>query len=216
VNEFLKTKNQILASTQWLKENGYVTHPISCKDWELAMMTESLIDGDILDMGADGSFILHNSVIKGVKGRKVGVDLIEVTGNNKSDGVEYYQCDLMNTGLEDNSFDIIFSASVIEHQVNFSKFAKEVGRLLRLNGNIFVSFDTWTPKPDTSKMKLYSLSWDILDRNDIQHLVNEFSNNGIELTSDIDWTTQDAVINRYYCAPADVEYTFGILNFVKK
>jgi 2-polyprenyl-3-methyl-5-hydroxy-6-metoxy-1,4-benzoquinol methylase len=77
----------------------------------------------------------------------------------------------MDTNFENGEFDTIVSCSVIEHQVDFKKFAKECGRLLRIGGNLCVSFDYFNPKPDTSKMKLYSLDWNILDRQDVLNLI---------------------------------------------
>lgn len=217
MNEFLKTRQQITESTEWLISNGYVTHPISCKDWELANVTKELSDGDLLDMGADGSFVLHNAIKKGIKGRKAGIDLAEVTGTNKAEGADYYKGDLMQTELVGNSFDTIVSLSTIEHQVDFVWFAHECGRLLRKEGKLFVSFDFWNIKPDTSAMKLYSLDWNILDKEDVIKLIKSLEAAGnIYLTKSIDWTTQDAVINPQYCSPANVSYTFGILEFIKK
>lgn len=216
MNEFLKTRQQITESTEWLIANGYVTHPISCKDWELANVTKELSDGDLLDMGADGSFILHNAIKKGIKGRKVGIDLAEVTGTNKAIGADYYQGDLMKTDFTDNYFDTIVSLSVIEHQINFYDFAKECGRLLRKDGKLFVSFDYWNPKPETSLMKLYSLDWNILDNNDVIKLIFALDKEGLYISKVVDWSTKDAVINPTYCSPAQVSYTFGILEFIKK
>lgn len=216
MNEFLKTRDQINSATDWLKENGYTTHPISCKDWEMKQVIESAKDGDFLDMGADGSRVLHNVVIKGVKGKKIGIDLAEVTGDNRAEGAEYYQGDLMHTPFDDGSFDTITCLSVIEHSVRFDEIAKECSRLLRERGSLFISYDYWTPKPDTSKTKLYSLDWNILDAIDGINLVNEMKNNGLHITGDIDWGTRDAVINDQYCSPAKgVSYTFRILEFTK-
>lgn len=215
MNEFLKTREQITQSSQWLKENGYINHPISCKDWELANVIQNIGDGDLLDMGADGSFCLHNAIIKGIKGRKVGVDLIEVTGTNKAEGAEYYKEDLMQTNLTDKSFDTIVSLSVIEHEVNYERFAKECGRLLRKDGKLIVSFDFWDPKPDTSQMRLYSLSWNILDRNDVVKLIFALDEERLKLKALIDWSTKDAVITPQYCSPANVSYSFSIIEFIK-
>lgn len=215
LNCFLLTRGQIDDCTRWLVERGYMTHPISCKDFELATVIRHLGDGDLIDLGADGSFVLHNAMIKRIRGRKVGVDLIEVIGNNKAEGAEYFKGDIQETGLPDDSFDTVVSLSTIEHQVDFSRFAKEVGRLLRSGGQAIVSFDYFDPKPDTAKRQLYKLDWNILDRKDVETLVKEFSDNGMELSSEIDWTIQDAVINPAYCSPAPVSYTFGILHFKK-
>lgn len=217
MNEILKRRVDIDTSTQWLKNNGFISHPISCKDWELKKVVESLDDGDLIDLGADGSFVLHNAFIKGITGKKVGIDLAEVTGTNKAEGAEYIQGDLMNVPLPDESFDTVVSMSVIEHAVDLFVFANECSRLLRKNGTLIVSFDTWTPKPDTSKTMLYSLDWNILDKNDIEFLIKNMEDNGLFMDGEMDWTTGDAVINPSYCSPAiGVEYSFSILRFVKK
>lgn len=217
MNEFLKTREQINASTQWLVDNGYTSHPISCKDFELALTTQALRDGDVLDAGADGSFLLHNAVKKNITGRKVGIDLIEVVGGNAADGVEYFKGDIMATPFDDESFDMVFSLSVLEHQVDFTLFAKEMSRLLRKGGNLYVSFDYAEKKIDTSLTKLYSLDWNILSREDAAKFIDVCAMHGLVITDNVDWTVQDMVINSAYCAPVvGVEYTFGIFNFIKK
>lgn len=216
MNQFLKTRDEIVESTQWLIRNGYMSHIISCKDWELRKIIESIYTGPLLDMGADGSFVLHNAIKKGLAGEMAGVDLAPVVGINKAAGATYYQADLMDTGLPDESFRTITCQSVIEHQVDYARFAKESSRLLKIGGTLIVSFDYWSPKPDTTKMKLYSLDWNILDANDVTRLILEMQRNNMELTGTIDWTLGDAVINPSYCSPADVSYTFGILSFIKK
>ncbi len=216
MNEFLKTREQITKASEWLANNKFVNHPISCKDWELAMVTKTIGDGDLLDAGADGSFILHNAIIKGMVGRKVGIDLIEVVGENKANGAEYYQGDLMKTPFEDNSFDTITSCSVLEHQVDFSLFAKEMSRLLRKGGNLYVSFDYCPEKIDTSLTKLYSLDWNILSRQEAEKFIDVCAEYGLIISGEIDWTTEDMVINPRYCSPANCEYTFGFFHLIKK
>lgn len=215
MNDFLKTRAEIDLCTKHLQDNGLIESGLSCKNYDIAMVIAYLTDGDLIDLGSDGSCILQNAVKLNIKGRKVGIDLA-YTENFEKDGIEFYKGDLMATPFEDNSFDTICCLSVIEHEVNFDRIAKECGRLLRNGGNAFISFDYWNPKPDTSTMRLYSLEWNILDKEDVLDLVAAFKENGMELTGEIDWTLQDGVINKTYCAPCDVEYTFGLLNFFKK
>lgn len=215
MNEFLKTRNDVDISTKYLQDNGLQESGLSCKNWEIASVIPYLKDGDLCDLGSSGSVVLENAVKLNLKGRKVGVDLA-YEHNNITDEIELYKGNLMSTMFNDEAFDIITCLSVIEHEINFDKISKECGRLLRHGSNLFISFDFWQPKPDTSKMQLYSLSWNILDKNDVLNLVEAMKANGLELTGEIDWTTQDAVINKFYCAPCDVEYSFGILNFIKK
>lgn len=217
INCFLQTREQINNCTRWLQSKYYTTHPISCKDWELANVLQLIEDGDLIDLGADGSFLLHNAIKKGINGKKIGVDLLEVTGINRAEGAEYIQGDIQATPFEDNSFDTVISLSVIEHDVKFLAFAKEVSRLLRSGGNLYISFD-YSPIPvDTSLTKLYSLDWNILIPEDVVRLVSVCGENDLELTTPIDWTVQDMVITPQYCSPAQgVSYTFGLLNFIKK
>lgn len=217
MNEFLRTRERISFSTSWLTNRGYVTHPISCKDWELCLAIAVLEDGDIVDLGANGSFILHNAIKKGIKGRKVGIDLAEVTGDNKAEGAEYFQGDLTSTPFDDKSFDTVVSLSTIEHEVDLSKFAQEVSRILKPNGRLIVSFDYWPEKINTDGLTLYGLKWNILNQADVLHLVEAFQFAGMILTGSIDWHTQDAVINPAYCSPfPGISYTFGIFEFIKQ
>lgn len=217
MNEFLKNREQITAATNWLKNSGYVTHPISCKDWELMSVTKALRDGPLIDLGADGSRVLHNAIKKGIAGRKVGVDLMGVTADNKAEGAEYYLGDLMHTKFENESFDTVVSLSTIEHEVDLSLFAWEASRLLRQRGSLIVSFDYWHPKVNTGAVKLYGLEWNILDLHDVIQLVNLCIGEGLVLSHEIDWEAPTKVIDDTYCSPAKgIGYTFCILEFIKK
>jgi 2-polyprenyl-3-methyl-5-hydroxy-6-metoxy-1,4-benzoquinol methylase len=217
MNFFLQSMEQILDATRYLPDNGLMESGISAKNWEAVQVIPYFRDGNWLDMGSDGGIVLENLKRKNIKGIKVGIDLAytEVFGNR--DGVDYIKGDLMDVPLPDGFFNYITSLSVIEHEVDFGKFAKEVSRLLAKGGELFVSFDFWQPKPIYEKRKLYKLDWNILDAEDVGSLLTELEENGLLITTEIDWTIKDAVINDTYCSPVkDVSYTFGILHFIKK
>lgn len=216
MNDFLKTRNEVDLCTQYLIDNNLIQSGLSCKNYDIANVVKELKDGDILDMGSSGSEILSNAVRLKLKGRKVGIDLA-YEHNNITDEIELYKGDLMFTMFNDKAFDIITCLSVVEHSVDFNKLAKECNRLLRHDGKIFVSFDYWPEKIQTKGILLYNLEWNILSKEDVEDMVKAFKENGLELTGEIDWTTQDAVINSAFCSPMNgISYTFGILNFVKK
>lgn len=215
MNQVLKSRAEIDEATRWLQQNNYTEHPISCKNFELKLITEALMDGDLLDMGANGSFVLHNALKKNLEGRKVGIDLAVVEGDNKAEGAVYVQGDLMQTPFEDGEFDIVVSQSTIEHDVNLEAFAKECSRLLVTGGKLIVSFDYWPQRIDTSHVSLYGLKWNILNQADALYLIEVCELAGLYITSPIDWAVQDAVINPQYCSPANVSYTFCILEFKK-
>lgn len=60
----------------------------------------------------------------------------------KTEGsVKFISTDICSTGMDENSFDIIYCISVLEHTKNFPKIIKEFFRLLKDNGILIVTFD---------------------------------------------------------------------------
>lgn len=216
MNFFLKSRAAIDEATKYLQDNGLVNSGISAKDWEIYQVIPYMRDGNWIDLGSDGSVVIPNLLKKNIKGIKVGIDLA-YKENYSENGVDYIKGDLMNVPMPDGFFNFITCLSVVEHQVDYNKLAKECSRLLQTGGELFLSFDYWNPKPDTSKTKLYSLDWNILNIVDVMELFQTLYLYGLHITNDIDWNVQDAVINDTYCSPVkDVSYTFGILHFIKK
>lgn len=217
MNFFLQSRADVDSSTKFMEDNGYVTSGLSCKNWETYHVLPYLKDGNILDMGSSGSIVLENAVKKKLVGLKTGIDLDYPINVSSPEGINLMRGDLMDTGLPDGLYNFVTSLSVLEHEVDFTKFAKEVSRLLQNGGSLFVSFDYAPEKIDTSLTRLYSLKWNILCKQDVIELVRICGEHELELSGEIDWTTNEMVINPRYCSPAQgVEYTFGILHFIKK
>lgn len=217
MNEFLKSRQDVDIATQYLQDNGLVESGLSCKNWEVAQVIPYMKEGNWIDLGSNGSVVIENLIAKQVKGIKVGIDLAYTENKTLPNGVDLIKGDLINAPFPDSYFDFITCLSVIEHSVNVESLAKECNRLLSNGGQVFLSADYWNPKPDTSKMRLYSLDWNVLDKNDILNLVRAFKDNRLHITSDIDWVLHDAVINDQFCSPAaGVSYTFGIFHFIKQ
>lgn len=214
-NRVLKRRSDIDEATSILHAENLIPHGISCKDYEVLMVAKSLGDGDICDLGADGSWTLWNAVRMGLKGEKHGIDLI--VPEKDYGEIQMIKGDLMHTPYKDGQFDYVTCMSVIEHQVDYTLFAKEASRILKKGGTLIVSCDFWDPKPDTSLTKLYSLDWNILDINDANRLIEELRKEGLVITSTPDFTLGEAVINPSYCSPAQgVSYTFLFLKFIKQ
>lgn len=215
MNRFLQTRQEVDQCTAWLNSKGLISHYFTCKDFDIANICKELKDGDLLDMGSSGSWILHNAIRLGIKGKKCGIDLSD--HENPISGVEYTKGDLMATPYKSASFDTITCLSVIEHEVDFGKLAKECSRLLRLKGVLYISFDYWNPTVNTDDVgtKLYGLKWNILDAADVSRLEVELGKEGLIMSSNMDWTTKEAVINSQFCAPYGKSYTFGLLKFIK-
>lgn len=216
MNQFLLSREQISEATKYLEENGLVSSGISAKNWEIYHVTPYMKDGNWIDLGADGSVVLENLVKKNISGIKVGIDLLYPEDVVSPKGINLIKGNLLDVPFPDGFFNFATSLSVIEHDVDYDKFAHECARLLSKGGQLFVSFDYATEKLDTSKTKLYSLSWNVLCKKDLEEFVKICAEHGLELSSDINWELKDMVINPQYCSPAACEYTFGILQFIKK
>jgi len=55
--------------------------------------------------------------------------------------VKFMRKDIRETGLANNSFDIVYCVSVLEHTQNYDEIIKEFVRLLKDNGILIVTFD---------------------------------------------------------------------------
>jgi len=96
---------------------------------------------NILDAGPGGKGAMLRYCSK--RGCNVNaVDLRSLSKNLKSiDNLHYYKRDLTNTGIHDNTFDIIYCVSVIEHmepQIR-EKFFVEMTRLLKVGGRMYLT-----------------------------------------------------------------------------
>ena len=182
--KFLKFRDEIYKCTEYLHRNEYVSLNLVCKDWDIAHIIFDLSNGNLLDMGSSDSYILKNAVLKNVQGEKYGIDL--QPPDVPLEEVKYMIGDLMDTKLPEHYFANITCLSVIEHEVDFKKFATEVSRLLLENGKLYVTFDYWTPKlkPD---FKLYDKLWNPLDENDTKNLIEECKSCGLNLVEPVDW-----------------------------
>ena len=212
--KILKTQKEIEECSRFLHQRGFESHGLKCKDWDLATIIPEIIEGNFLDMGSSDSFILKNLILKKISGELHGIDLREPI--NPLRGVKYSMGDLLNTKFPDNYFKNITCLSVIEHEVDFHRFAVEASRLLKIGGKLFVTFDYWNPKV-ISQIKLYDLSWQPLDKQLVVDLITECKSQSLYPVQDMDWTMGDAVINKNNYSPdPSTSYTFGIVTFEKR
>ena len=212
--KLLKTKTEIDLCTTWLHTNGLTSHVSVCKDWDLAHVISAIGDGNVLDMGSSDSYILENLSLLRRNGDLYGIDLRKP--DRKIHGVKYIVGDLMNTELPTGYFRYITCLSVIEHGVDIARFAQESARLLEPQGKLFVTYDYWNPRIQ-SELKLFGLEWQPLDKVNVERLVEDCKHNNLFAVEEIDWITDEAVINSEYYSPiADLSYTFGMTVFEKR
>ncbi len=211
--KFLKFKSEVDECTKFLHQNGFASHNLICKDWDIAHIVSEIGDGNFLDMGSSDSYILKNLTLKNIKGDLYGIDF------NDPDvpipRVQYLKGDLMETGLPSQHFANISCLSVIEHEVDFDRFTLEVSRLLQPGGRLFVTFDYWDPKV-TPPIRLYGLAWQPLDKQKVDQFIEACNLHDLKLVNEMDWELGDPVIQYGYYAPhPEMKYTFGMAVFEK-
>jgi FkbM family methyltransferase len=211
--KFLKNRNEVDECTRFLHRNGYVSHKLTCKDWDLAHIIPEIGDGNFLDMGSSDSYILKNVSLKRTKGQKYGIDRYQP--DVPISDVTYFKGNLLKTPLADGSLNYVTCLSVIEHQVDFKLFAREVNRLLAPKGKLFVTYDYWDPLL-VIPVRAYDLDWQPLNQALTLSLISACKQHGLHLVGEVDWTTQDQVIGwGYYSPHREISYTFGMLAFEK-
>lgn len=212
--KLLQHRTQVDACTQYLKQFGYVPHALECKNWDIAHLLAAVGDGNFLDMGSSESYILTNLARKRIRGDLYGIDLrppdVPVSA------VNYLVGNLMQTPFPAGHFANIACLSVLEHQVEYDKFAAEAARLLAPNGHLFVTFDYWEPKI-TPPIKLYGLEWRPLDAAMVSRFIVSCEKQGLDIIQPFDFSADVPVIEwGYYSPHPDVSYTFGMAVFRKR
>jgi len=212
--EFLKSHEEIMESHRRLDELRLPHNSIICKDWDLARILPDLGPGNLIDLGSSGSWLLVGAVTRRIPGLKMGIDLRPPEQIVR--GCAFMVGDLMPTGLPASFFESVCCLSTIEHNVDFNAFAAEVDRILQPGGKAYVTFDYWEPKV-IQPVTVFNMAWNILCRQEVEHLVSIFKARGITPVEEIDWTLGDKVITQQNWGPAGcLPYTFGMVTFKKQ
>jgi SAM-dependent methyltransferase len=98
--------------------------------------------------------------------------------------------------------------SVIEHGVDCRLFLKEMARILRPGGHLFVSMDYWQDPIDVGDRRAFGVPVQIFIAGEVADLVEHASSLGLALVGDMDLTCDQKVIN---CS--GLHYTFYNLFF---
>lgn len=210
MNEFLQSKNQVDVAQQFIRSNGWAEHPCPWKNWDLMHVLPMLRNGNLLDMGACGSWVLENFKRKGFTGMAVGIDLLEVT--NKVEGVDYFKEDLQKTHFNSHVFNQITCLSVLEHGVNPCKCLRECERLLTLNGRLYITFDYHGIKQYSGRK-----DWNPLSQDEIEDMIEFAYSIGLCLATKMEWTVQEYPLfgGWFYPEIKDIHYTFGVMEFMR-
>jgi SAM-dependent methyltransferase len=192
----LQDWNELGEATLSLQRRGLPTHETPQKNWDLHALhrlTEQRPRAVVLDLGCGTGEALKLLGAAGTCASLHGVDLRiswrlrlsqwkrRVAAGNPPFAL--HRGDVMQLTFPDQSIDIAYAISVIEHGIDLRRFFAEVRRLLKPGGVLFLTTDYWPEPIDTGSTVAFDLPWRIFSRADIESMITDAAHHGLELSS---------------------------------
>jgi SAM-dependent methyltransferase len=127
------------------------------------------------------------------------------------DGIKYEYGDMTKTEYPSSHFDFVACLSVIEHGVDVGLFLHEMGRIIQPGGHLFVSFDYWKEKIDTSGLWTHDAAINIFSGEEVLALWDYALEVGFGLVGGMDLNCGEPIIEW-----AGLKYTFANLLFQRR
>ena len=108
--------------------------------------------------------------------------------------IKYEKGDITRTRFDDGTFDAITCLSVIEHGVEPESFFKEMHRILKIDGILFVSADYWSEPVNIGRKIAFGRSMRIFSRQDILDIVKIAEKYNLHLKAGLELNGEDKVI----------------------
>lgn len=208
VNEWKKAMEQV-------DELNLKPHLDPPKNWDSLAAFDYIInnsdkDSIILDAGAEYYSVILNWLKKYGYRNIRGINLVFPEKSTKH-RIRYDYGDITKTDYLPNSVDIVTCLSVVEHGVNLNLFLTEMSCIIKKGGALIVSFD-YINKSD-KVYKLMDLPWILFDKKRTSEFIKKASEYGFKLIEKLDSDFNEATV---YNSECNIEYTFGILTFLKE
>ncbi|HET6256283.1 MAG TPA: methyltransferase domain-containing protein [Puia sp.] len=124
----------------------------------------------------------------------------------------YEYGDITGTSYANGCYDAITCLSVIEHGVNIAAFFKEMSRILKPGGVLFVSTDYWYDPINTEGKFAYGVPIRIFSAKQIANVVQVATIHGFKLAGPLDLTCADRVVE---WKEAQLNFTFIYFTLIK-
>jgi SAM-dependent methyltransferase len=201
-NQALKHHNDVEHACQALSREEFPLHPDRNKNWDnyLAIkhtMLRSSLHEPVLDAGAgDESAFLPGLCEHGF------TNLVGINLDRKDDykagireGIRYAYGDITSTPFPSRIFGAIACLSVIEHGVDWKAFLFEMYRILKDDARLFLSFDYWPDKIDTTGLVTHDAAINIFSEAEVFELLDFAEKVGFRLVgSGPDTTVSEPII----------------------
>lgn len=199
-----------------LRELRLPLHHDRPKNWDALIALSFVLEnvetkGAVLDAGAARySTLLPSLRLYGFTDL-VGNNL-EWRGTSRHGPVRLVPGDVTATDFPDQRFDAVTCLSVIEHGVPVNEFFREMSRLLRPDGILFVSTDYDQNPPDTTGKVAYGQPVHIFSPDEIRVIVERAGDHGLQLVGDL---KLDHTERPVWWPRVGINYTFLSLGFRK-
>jgi SAM-dependent methyltransferase len=210
----LQTRLEADAAKALVESMGLPSHHDGQKNWDtLKCLAYICSTGDkqtpVLDAGSGSKLIIDQWLVKlGYK----NVYACDAQGAEKSIyrplGIHFFQQDLLETNYEDAFFQSATCISVIEHNVDFDGFLKEMSRVLKPGGYLLVSTDYWSEPVDCSGIYPYGFEageMKIITPSDLTEFAAIAERYDLELCQPMQFETTDKAVR---WERTDRDYTF--------
>lgn len=226
----LKDPAEFQAAIRSLESNGLTPHKTPAKNWDLelvrAFLSEIDKDAPVLDLGAAGGVILnllHDSGHTNLR----GIDLVAEPSTFKMKLKKTFvpgtflardltdEGDICATPYEDNRFEAATCISVLEHDVDLTRFFAECGRIIRPGGRLIATFDYWEDfdnEADGPKA-VCGLPWFIFNRQTVGEMLELAKTHGF---TPADGETDIPPCGETVVEYADRKYTFMAMGLIKR
>ena len=196
---------------------GLPPHPDLPKNWDALSTLKHLLestpsDANVLEVGAPlYSVILQWLYLYGYRNLQ-GIDLVYDKAVRRGP-ISYQYGDLTCTHFRNETFDAIVSLSVIEHNVDLTRYFKEMARLLKPSGRLYTSTDYWHEQVDTGDQEAYGGPIKIFNRADVEHMLEEAERFGLYPIMPLNLDCQDKAV---HWKRFDLRYTFLCFGLEKR
>jgi len=216
-NGILKSKLELDGAIEETIRLGLLLHGDTPKNWDSFSALQSILkltnkNARILDAGGEEySSILPCLFLYGYK------NLICVNTafpkNSNLGPISYQYANILESGANDSSFDVITCLSVIEHGIGLDYYFREMSRILKPGGMLITSTDYWDDPINTYGLSAYNCPVKIFCKEDIFEMIDIAKRYSLELTTKIiDLDCQEKVVT---WKKFGLKYTFIILTMKK-
>jgi len=213
-NKALKNTDCVSRASDISMRAGIRSHEDQAKNWDnLISLWHTTMNCDpnlpVMDVAAtEGSSYLQTLARFGYQ-NLISINIDEPCPRTVG-GVTYQIGDCTKTDFPDNYFGFISCLSVIEHGVDIDAFMRESSRILSTGAHLLVSTDYWQDPVDTHGQTAFGAPVKVFTMQEIADMIKIAAKYGLEITSNVDLSCQDRVVNWI-----GMNYTFINLLFKK-